>query len=264
MLGITHGLFAIALSSVLMLDMPYILIGSLLPDIDFILGVEHRGLTHSLLFLILISAIVYYKAGKREGISMMLGIASHLILDSITVAGVRLFYPLQMMYSFSLTLSSSSSVNFLIIISSFVIFFNRDYLTERLKEFKSKDVQFAVYSILVLWLLTIFFFGSLDYKVSAISQLLADVSKWDGRTVSLNATICSDIKARTSGTGNSYQTFYICDSENNKLYVYKLKKIESSNLSEGQKIKINGVFTTDYLDTVGPELNLIKSVNIIE
>lgn len=263
MLGITHGLFAIAFSSILMLDIPYVLIGSLLPDVDFILGVEHRGLTHSLLFIALISIITYYRAGKREGISMMLGIASHFILDSITVAGIRLFYPLKTMYSFGFTISSSSSVNFLIIISSFVIFFNRDYITEQLKEFRGKNVQFAVYSILALWVLSLSFFGAMNYKVSTITQVLSDVSKWDSHSVSLNATICSDIQQRTSSSGNSYQTFYICDGED-KLYVYKLKKIEISNISEGQKIKIDGVFTTDYLDTVGPELNLIKSVDIIE
>lgn len=78
-------------------------LGSLLPDIDhkksmlgsiFYLPVKHRTLTHSLLFLFVVSIIVTHHKPSL-GCGIFLGILSHLILDMLSPksSGIMLFYP---------------------------------------------------------------------------------------------------------------------------------------------------------------------------
>ena len=85
-------------------------LGSLLPDIDhkksFLgsllhLPIKHRTLTHSLLFLLLVSIIaMQYNLGLSIG--LFLGIFSHILLDMAgkKSKGVCLFYPSKKRYSF--------------------------------------------------------------------------------------------------------------------------------------------------------------------
>lgn len=84
-------------------------IGSLLPDIDhpnskinkynpiaLLISkfVKHRTLTHSLLWMGIVSLIgVVLKFDTQAIIGLNIGILSHLILDMMTVSGVPLFYP---------------------------------------------------------------------------------------------------------------------------------------------------------------------------
>lgn len=81
-------------------------LGSLLPDIDIsgsMLGrfvplwlfVEHRTVTHSLFFILVVGLIgLLLKASCSLNIGLMIGVASHLMLDGITYTGLPyLFYP---------------------------------------------------------------------------------------------------------------------------------------------------------------------------
>ena len=96
-------------------------IGSLLPDIDHpqsiisgyipgsgivlngILGVRHRGITHSLLFIVLFNFgvaawLIVYKtpiAFSPIWLGFSLGMTSHLIADMLTPQGIPLLYPLR-------------------------------------------------------------------------------------------------------------------------------------------------------------------------
>lgn len=86
------------------------MVGSLIPDIDHPQGklgrvlpfishpissiFGHRTLTHSLLFLVgtwLLFLFTNFSGALEMGI--LIGIASHIILDSVTKDGVKLFYP---------------------------------------------------------------------------------------------------------------------------------------------------------------------------
>ncbi|MBI4980031.1 metal-dependent hydrolase [Candidatus Woesearchaeota archaeon] len=86
-----------------------ILLGSILPDIDEensrinkwgrILGKviaffsKHRGMFHSLLFAVLLSAILGYVWSWYYGIALFIGYLSHLIGDALTPMGIQVFYP---------------------------------------------------------------------------------------------------------------------------------------------------------------------------
>lgn len=110
------------------------LIFSLIPDVDvktsfigkykFFLPlqffVNHRGFFHSFLFMILgiVFFLFFYPIGA---FAFFVGYCSHLILDSFTIEGVRLFYPLKS--NFSWKLKTGSSVERLIFISFIVLDF---------------------------------------------------------------------------------------------------------------------------------------------
>ncbi len=83
---ITHILAGLTINKLLGLTNPLnnwlIITGSALPDIDNLLGLKHRTITHSLLMLItLISP------------PLGLGVLTHLVLDLLTITGCQLLWP---------------------------------------------------------------------------------------------------------------------------------------------------------------------------
>lgn len=100
---------------------------AMLPDIDHRLPViEHRGLTHSLLFAVLIgglfalAGVVLEGAFSVAGVSLItfgfllgfLTVFAHLLGDTLTYAGVNYLWPLQRTFSFSLTRADNMAVNY--------------------------------------------------------------------------------------------------------------------------------------------------------
>lgn len=100
MTGKTHISGGILLSSIISSDwlgFCSIVLGSIISDIDHpnsIVGkcipiipriIKHRGITHSLIFMII---------GFIIDINFGYGILVHLIMDSMTKKGVRIFYPI--------------------------------------------------------------------------------------------------------------------------------------------------------------------------
>lgn len=86
----------------------FLLIGGILPDIDFLfdwtLAIDtHRSFTHSLLFIISVSLLVYiifslikkYKhTAKNFALAIGAGIFIHLLLDTVFYSGLNFFWPL--------------------------------------------------------------------------------------------------------------------------------------------------------------------------
>jgi len=85
-----------------------VLLGSLLPDIDypkskisnkipilpFLIKIisKHRGIFHSLFAAIIISSILYL-ISPTASIALFIGYLSHLIIDSLTKSGINFLYP---------------------------------------------------------------------------------------------------------------------------------------------------------------------------
>jgi len=109
MFGVIVSIFAVYFFPKLLFYVPFILLGSLLPDIDhpnsklgrkiwpiskllnLIFG--HRGFFHSIFFVLLISIPIGIYFGSSFGFAIALGVFSHLLSDALTVSGVALFYP---------------------------------------------------------------------------------------------------------------------------------------------------------------------------
>jgi membrane-bound metal-dependent hydrolase YbcI (DUF457 family) len=113
MLARTHVAIVIFFSFLLFQNSPdFILclfvsvIATLIPDVDsphsrigkrkffriFNFFMKHRGIVHSFIFLIAVSAIIFI-FWKEILLPFALGYGLHLITDSLTLQGTRLFYP---------------------------------------------------------------------------------------------------------------------------------------------------------------------------
>ncbi len=69
------------------------LVGAVAPDWDLKLGIKHRTITHSIFFPILISFITsFFSLGFSY--VFLATYLSHILLDSFTIMGVPLFYPI--------------------------------------------------------------------------------------------------------------------------------------------------------------------------
>lgn len=109
---------------------------AMLPDIDHRLPmIEHRGVTHSLLFVGLVGG-VFGAAGVAlsgafsvAGVGLatfgfllgVLTVGAHLLGDALTPAGVPLLWPFPRSYSLSLTRADNTLANYGLFVSGIVV-----------------------------------------------------------------------------------------------------------------------------------------------
>ena len=71
----------------------------------------HRSFTHSLLFLISMMVLLHMLIPYRAiSIGIIIGMASHIVLDMCTKKGVKLFFPVSISIRFPLTTKTGSKV----------------------------------------------------------------------------------------------------------------------------------------------------------
>lgn len=73
------------------------IVGSIVPDFDFLFGIEHRTITHSLI-AITISTIFIYLFNANVAAIFAINYCIHLVLDSFTIMGIPLLYPFDKKY----------------------------------------------------------------------------------------------------------------------------------------------------------------------
>ncbi len=106
----THLLFAVLVASLFAKEQGWlaigmILLGSFLPDIDHPqskLGSkikivawlsQHRGFWHTPFAMVMVSLLVALLTQVKIGMGLGVGYASHIVLDTLTIKGIMLFYP---------------------------------------------------------------------------------------------------------------------------------------------------------------------------
>lgn len=106
----THLLFAFFIASLFAkeqgwLMMGMVLLGSFLPDIDHpqsklgskikIIGwlSQHRGFWHTPFAMLIVSLGIAVITQVKIGMGLGIGYTSHIVLDTLTIKGVMLFYP---------------------------------------------------------------------------------------------------------------------------------------------------------------------------
>jgi inner membrane protein len=114
--------------------------GALLPDIDeensyigrrfFFLSLPirmifgHRGFTHSLLALLLVSIGVYFlPIDEPYQVAFIIGFGSHILADFLTNSGVPLFYPLDKRFKFFFTFNTGGAIEYIFIFFLSLIIF---------------------------------------------------------------------------------------------------------------------------------------------
>lgn len=96
----THVSVGLALTLPIILNAPISvigLLGSTAPDLDIQLGLKHRTITHSLLFLG-ITTLVITPFSVKISLVWFVNYLLHLLLDGMTVSGVPLLYPKKKSY----------------------------------------------------------------------------------------------------------------------------------------------------------------------
>jgi membrane-bound metal-dependent hydrolase YbcI (DUF457 family) len=72
---------------------PISVVVSFAPDIEHVIGTKERGIMHSMFWLILMTTILLF-INYELGFLCFLSYGSHLLLDSFTLKGIPLMYPI--------------------------------------------------------------------------------------------------------------------------------------------------------------------------
>ncbi len=119
MLKKTHAIFSASISSLITNRFDFILLASVfgvISDLDYVIGLKHRGFTHSLIFATLAS-IFLIRIDLNLALIAFLAILTHLFLDMMTKGGVPLLYPRKKRYRIANFRYDSAFNSFLIFIS---------------------------------------------------------------------------------------------------------------------------------------------------
>lgn len=250
------------IASVFSFSYPMVLIGSLIPDLDILIPfLEHRGFTHSLLFVGILFIITRLK-DRKKAIMLALGMFSHLITDSLTYAGLKLLWPLEKTLGLSLVAADSSSANLLLISISLIVFWNRRTLKEMMLRIKSEKIRKATYILIASW--AIILIGSSLIETGTPTSLVIENSgnlknilnnpeKFDEEKVTARGEVCSPIEERYGG---KFRTFQLCQKDS-EIKIWDLKENDSIELQEKDEVTIEGKFTTKYDE---PEIYYVESI----
>lgn len=120
MISFTHFVFGLALAYFLDKRLVTASAFALVPDFDitfsFLYPFTHRGITHTLLALLVSSGLVYvYTEDRVSAESCALGYGSALATDLLTFSGFPVLFPLETNFSFGLVSAYSFTANSAII-----------------------------------------------------------------------------------------------------------------------------------------------------
>lgn len=251
---LTHALTGLALSEALMLNPIVIVIGAVIPDIDYLIGIPHRTITHSLLFIITACLLAWRLKSKQTSFALLVGLTSHLLLDSVTTKGVPLLFPLNTYYGFNLFNSQSYLANLAAVLTAFLILINKHNINDYLFSLKQGQALKGVLGLTSIFFISLLFFPVNNYQGININQALSLNSE---SRVEVTGVVCSNISYKKSNSGNEYQVFTLCDDTAN-ITVWKGAWVLENNLSKGDVITLQGRFTNKFPQ---PELYYVSRVS---
>jgi membrane-bound metal-dependent hydrolase YbcI (DUF457 family) len=75
------------------MNVPLLFLASILPDVDFVLGLQHRGPTHSVIVYSLVFVAAFFVFGK-QAVPVLVSLVQHSLLgDLLTAGGVQVLWP---------------------------------------------------------------------------------------------------------------------------------------------------------------------------
>lgn len=264
MMCLAHASMGLLIASIFSFPYPIVLIGSLLPDIDLLIpSLSHRGITHSLLFIGVISGLIRFK-DKKKSIMFFLGASSHLFLDSLTYSGLELFWPLPMDFGFSLVSASSPAANLLVISVSIIVLWNKETIQNFLKRLRPEKIRKVTYALVGSWILVLAFLGffhsgiptTLALGNEQIKTVLNNKEAYNGEKVTLEGKICSEIEEWKSEKNNKFRIFELCKNEY-EIKIWDLEEKDIEQLNKGNSIQVTGTFTTQYQE---PEIYYVENI----
>ncbi|MFC4402239.1 metal-dependent hydrolase [Gracilibacillus xinjiangensis] len=91
----------------------------------------HRTFTHSLLFLVLVGYVLtLFTNDQSIIIGILIGMASHLLLDAVTKNGIKLLYPANLTFRFPFTMKTGGSLEkvVLLLLTIVTIYYGKDLI----------------------------------------------------------------------------------------------------------------------------------------
>lgn len=123
--GTPAGIFAAIMGALFPdIDTPESALGRRLPFFS-LLGGGHRGWTHSLVGLVLFSTLLLFVFSIDIAMAFAAGYLSHLLLDMLNPAGVRIFWPFPLSLRFCSIPSRSAFWNSVLCIIFGIVLFLR-------------------------------------------------------------------------------------------------------------------------------------------
>jgi inner membrane protein len=103
-------------------------IGRALPMLSKIINTlfGHRTFTHSLLFLVLMAVLMNnFVPNEAFTAGVLVGMASHLLLDMATKNGIKLFFPIKVTIRFPITATTGGAAEYVVFaaLSLFTVYF---------------------------------------------------------------------------------------------------------------------------------------------
>lgn len=236
-----HVAFALALARIFPLDLTFIALGSVAPDLDFAL--QHRISLHTLLFpLIFFLAARLLKKDWLNGFAV--GMLSHIFLDSFTVTGVAFLYPYKsIMYSVNLP-----DMDFPVIALSLLVI-----LSVKIQQFLKGLAATKARKFIALFLVVYFLLLIPSVYELKVPELLLQKAKLEGKQVSVEGTVVDKLDNYVSKQGNVYQQFYL-EQEGSRILIFSS---DITPVAIGEKVIIKGKFTTEYKE---PEISTVGIV----
>lgn len=151
------------------LNIPLVLVASIIPDIDLlILGLEHRGPTHSLIliFLFFLPAFVLYR--ERAAPYFVAAVQHSILGDYITGGGVQLLWPLTP-YSYGIGIKIVSLTNIFI---EWILFLMSMTIMFKTKDIWSLFQHHASNMLLSIPILTVLLPTMLSFPLSVPLELI--------------------------------------------------------------------------------------------
>ncbi|VVB76408.1 LexA-binding, inner membrane-associated putative hydrolase [Candidatus Tiddalikarchaeum anstoanum] len=259
---LSHLFLGLTLGEILGLELFEAVLGSVVPDLDYLFGIEHRTFMHSLTLLLII-VLLFYKKNKRKVISFGITYSSHIMLDVLTTEGVQILWPFGGYYTYQFFNSLDLIPNLAVLIICAVLLLNKNLIREKLSEIKPATIRTTVYAALsavILLSIPAYYLQLSSCKTASLNEVLINPGNYNEACIKTEGIICSEPDTYSSSSGNEYKIFNLCN-DNSSVKVWMLTTITDLSLKENDQISLIGVFTTRYLNSSGYELYKIKNVN---
>jgi len=151
------------------INVPLLFFASLLPDIDFLLGLEHRGPTHSLVAQVLVFLPVFL-VYRKQAAPVFVSLIQHSLLGDLLTGreGVQIFWPITSQW-YGTQVRITSTVNVFLEWSAFLVFMGLFWRTGDLRSLFQHHLSNLLLSIPVLtMILPAFLMFPLDVPAALI------------------------------------------------------------------------------------------------
>lgn len=246
MYAVAHAFIGAGLITIIGTTPVYGALGAILPDIDILVAeiapISHRGLLHTPLIAVFLTAVLYLATGDRDdALALGTGYLSHLFLDTFTPSGIMWLFPWAVAFSHDAATAKAVDVN-LVLAGIGVIGMQYDRLAghyEQITEQSKPARTVIVVLVMVVAAGATSITGSLDpqgYDTRTIEQIVTDQPI--SEKVSIAGTV-DEIRKPYEGGQTTYQKIVVSDA-GYRVLVFCSTTNGEADVSTGDDVVVDG------------------------